>query len=259
MKNAEKNLTVYKYAKSFLIDHLPEGLSGEDLEKYFEGDAKESEDLKDVFLVFIRSAQEYQRMPNVIKLDERMDQIQSILKGFDYKAVAGMDEEKLYHRFREEFEVTSKDSKNNSWHKWSCAIVDSARFINGFADFEDFREFVKRFDYNTETRMALPLLISTKIRGIGFALACNALKELGYLDYPKPDVHMIDICEALGLSGSSPYEVFEAIVQMAKDNGVTPYEVDKVLWLISSGRYYKDDISDKPRKDEFIREMKERL
>lgn len=53
-------------------------------------------------------------------------------------------------------------------------------------------EFVSRFDYNISTRMALPLLISTKISGVGFALACDTLKELGFTNYPKPDVHMMD-------------------------------------------------------------------
>ena len=255
----KRNIEIFSYARDFLIQHLPDGLKEADLDRYFQGDAKESRNLKDVFIVFAKSAQEYQRMPKVIKFDERYDQIRDLLVGFDYRAVSEMDENDLYQRFREAFEVTSRDSKSNSWYKWSCAIIDSARFIKGFNDFEDFQRFVDRFDYNTETRMALPLLISTKIRGIGFALACNALKELGYLNYPKPDVHMIDICNGLGLCDESPYEVFETIVRMAEDNGVTPYEVDKVLWLISSGRYYKDDISDKPRKDEFIREMQERL
>lgn len=255
----KRNIDIYTFAKKFLMEHLPEGVTEEGLERYFQGDAKESSELKEVFIVFSRSAQEYQRMPKVIKFEERYDQIRDLLADFDYKTVAGMDENELYKVFRDVFEVTSRDSKSNSWYKWSCAIIDSARFISGFDGFEDFQRFVDRFDYNTETRMALPLLISTKIRGIGFALACNALKELGYLDYPKPDVHMIDICKGLGLCDESPYEVFETIVHMAEDNGVTPYEVDKVLWLISSGRYYKDDITDKPRKDEFIREMQEWL
>lgn len=90
-------------------------------------------------------------------------------------------------------------------------------------------------------------------------MACNALKELGYLDYPKPDVHMIDIFESLGLSESSPYAVFEAIVKMAEANGVTPYEADKILWLICSGKYYKDDIKVKSKKAEFIASAKEYL
>lgn len=252
MTQTEKNIKIYNCAKSFLLNHLPQGLSEHDLEKYFVGDAKEADSLSDVFRVFAKSAQEYERMPSVIRFDERKEMIGKILFQFDCKRVALMNEEDLYRRFREVFHVTSKDSKLNSWYKWSCSIVDSAKFVNGFADFDDFSRFVKRFDYNKDTRMALPLLISTKIRGIGFALACNALKELGYLDYPKPDVHMMDICEALELSGRNAYDVFEAIVKIAEDNKVTPYEVDKVLWLISSGRYYHDNITDKPRKEEFI-------
>lgn len=259
MTNEERNRRIYRFAKEYLVTHLPEGLREADLDKYFKGDSIGAKDLRDVFIVFVQSAQEYQRMPKVIQFVERRTEIEEILHGFDYKVVSKMNEVELYNRFRERFKVTSNDSKMNSWYKWSCAVVDSAKFVNGFRDLADFSVFVKRFDYNSDTRMALPLLISTKIRGVGFALACNALKELGYLDYPKPDVHMMDICEALELSSRSPYEVFEAIVMMAADNDVTPYEVDKVLWLISSGRYYHDGVTDKPRKDDFIEECKKRL
>ena len=72
--------------------------------------------------------------------------------------------------------------------------------MSNFKDADDFRGFVAQFDYNRPTRMALPLLISTKIRGIGFALACDTLKELGFLSYPKPDVHLIEVFSKLGLS-----------------------------------------------------------
>ncbi len=259
MTAAEKNRRIYGFAKEYLLSHLPEGLSEADLAKYYKGDSIGAKNLRDVFIVFVQSAQQYQRMPKVIQFVERRSEIERILQGFDYKAVSKMDEMELYNRFRDRFKITSKDSKMNSWYKWSCAVIDSAKFVNGFKDLAGFNAFVKRFDYNSDTRMALPLLISTKIRGVGFALACNALKELGYLEYPKPDVHMMDICEELGLSSRSPYEVFEAIVKMAADNDVTPYEVDKVLWLICSGRYYKDDTTDKPRKDEFIEACKNNL
>ena len=164
MNNSEKNREVYQYAKKFLIEHLPEGLSESDLSKYFEGDSRESSSLSDVFIVFIKSAQEYQQMPNVIKFVERKGDIGEILFGFDSKRVAQLKEECLYKQFREKFEVTSKDSKMNSWYKWSCAIIDSAKFICCFDDFDDFKKFVKRFDYNTQSRMALPLLISNNQR-----------------------------------------------------------------------------------------------
>lgn len=229
------------------------------MEGYFKGDASEAKTLRDVFEVFVQSAQEYHSMPGVIQFNKRKKLIGEILSGFDYEAVVAMDEENLCHTFRNTFHVVSADSKQNSWRKWSRAIVDSAKFVNGFTDLEDFTAFVRSFEYNSDTRMALPLLIDKKIRGIGFALACNTLKELGYLGYPKPDVHLMDICEGLGLSSRNPYEVFEVIVKMAADNEVTPYEVDKVLWLISSGKYYIHKLQVKPRKEDFIREMKQRL
>ena len=93
----------------------------------------------------------------------------------------------MYYKFRKVFNATSNDTKQNSWRKWSNSVIDSAEFMANFKDADDFRE------YNRPARMALPLLISTKISGIGFALACDTLKKLGYLSYPKPYVHLIEV------------------------------------------------------------------
>ena len=111
------------------------------------------------------------------------------------------------------------------------------------------------------TKMALPLLISTKISGIGFSLACDCLKELGFLDYPKPDVHLIEVYSQLGLSKKDPISVFEAIVDMAEfckeiDPDVTPYKIDKIMWLICSGKFYLDGISIGKHKEDFINVMR---
>ncbi len=37
------------------------------------------------------------------------------------------------------------------------------------------------------------MLLGREINGFGFALSCDFLKELGYEDFPKPDVHLRDI------------------------------------------------------------------
>ena len=135
--------------------------------------------------------------------------------------------------------------------------MDAANFMSNFKDIEDFKSFVTQFDYNLPTRIALPLLISTKISGIGFALACDFLKELGYTSYPKPDVHLIQVFVGAGLSSNDPISVFEAIVRMAEDCKdidleVTPYKIDKIIWLICSGRFYLDDINIGRHKEELI-------
>lgn len=258
------NIEIYKCAYEYLLKILPDKLTESDLEKYFKGDRAKFKSLKDVFIQIIHSAQNYQRMPNVIKFDERYNEFKKILFDFDYTVIADMTANDLYQLFRKEFKVTSKDTKMNSWYKWSKSVIDASKFINNFKDVDDFKRFVKLYDYNTVTRMSLPLLISSKISGIGFALACDMLKELGYLNYPKPDVHIIDIFQQLNLSDDNPINVFEAVVKMADDctsydATVTPYKIDKILWLISSGKFYLDDITIGRNKDDFIAYTKSKL
>ena len=257
MVSKEKNIFIYQTAYNYLLSILPDGIK--DFDGYFSAENKEIKSLEYIFEILIQSAQEYQRMPNVIQFINRRDEIKEILYGFDFRRVADCNPEKLYYTFRHEFNVTSKDTPQNLWNRWTYAVVDSAKFVSQFNSVDDFKDFVSLFDYNSTTRMALPLVISTKIKGVGFALACNFLKELGYVNYPKPDVHITDTCTAFGLSDENQYSVFEAIVQMAEDNGESPYKVDKVLWLICSGFFHNDDIKIGRHKEEFISLVKEEM
>lgn len=236
---------------------LPKELSEDDLGKYFIGDRRDFTSVQDIYEQFIYSAQNYQRMSNVIKYDLRRDNIMEILEGFDVYQIKDMDVDELYYKLRAAFEVTSNDTKYNSWRKWSRAVIDAAKFMSDFHTADEFRDFVQQFDYNKNTRLALPLLISKRISGMGFALACDTLKELGYLDYPKPDVHLIEVFSQLGLSDVDPISVFEGIVEMAEvckeiDSESSPYKLDKIIWLICSGKFYLDDISVGNHKEDFI-------
>lgn len=260
-----KNVTIYNFAREYLLGILPDGMKKSDLDKYFHGEDREPESLKDVFIQLIASAQNRRAMPKAIKFNDRKKEIGRILYDFDFVKTAHMDLNTLHKTFCNVFHSEYIENPHNSWRIWSNAVIDSAKFISLFKDLKDFRGFVNRFYYNVHTRIALPLYISTKIKGIGFALACDALKELGYTQYPKPDSHIINICYELGLSSkngtSDEAEVsaFEAVVKMAEDNKVTPYKVDKVLWLIGSGNFYNDGINNGRHEEEFIKEAKKRL
>ena len=254
-------INVYKQGEEYLQKITPSDVV---LEKYYLGDQRDYQTLDDIFVQFIHSAQNYQRMPNVIAFDKRKEEIGEILCGFNHKEVSEMNPDNLYRIFRENFKITSADSKQNSWYKWSNAVVDSAKFLRDFNDPEDFERFVGLFGYNVHTSMALPLLISHKISGIGFALACDLLKELGFTRYPKPDVHLIDVFHNLGLSDKDQISTFEAIVRMANycqedgDDTATPYKVDKIFWLICSVRFYLEkpkEISVGSHKKAFIEMM----
>lgn len=249
--------SIYQYSWDYLLNMLPETMKEHDLIQYFQGDVKDFNTLSEVFERLIYSAQNYQSMPNVIKFDSRYTGIKDVLYDFNYLEVKNISDLDLYYKLRETFKITSVDSKHNSWLKWSKSIIDAATFISKFNDVEDFKCFVAKFDYNAQTRIALPLLIEKKVRGVGFALACDFLKELGYLEYAKPDVHLIKVFVELGMSDNAAIDVFESIVLMSDackelDESITPYKIDKVIWLICSGKFYLNDIEIGGQREKFI-------
>ncbi len=264
MGSEDVNVVVFDCALDYLNGMKSSGVS---LEPYWGSDSPCSTS-EGVFERFVVSAQNYQSMPNIIGITKNPDRkkaVEKILHNYDIDYLKSLEPNDLYAQFCEKFEVKNADSKRNSWLKWRNAIVDSAQFLSEFKDYGDFEEFVNRFDYNVHTRMALPLLIGERISGIGFALACDMLKELGYQAYPKPDVNLMQVFEALGLSDGKPLDTFQAIVKIAdvcskvKGELVTPYNVDKVFWLICSGNFYFDKKKVKSKKADFIEYAKEKM
>jgi hypothetical protein len=128
------------------------------------------------------------------------------------------------------------------WPKYCRSILSAARFLSRFSSTEDFYRWVDLFDEDERARPALPLLVSQEIEGVGFALACDFIMGLGYENFCKPDVHLKEIFWAIGLSpfGTSDYEVFRVVARVARNAGITPYNVDKLFWLIGSGYFYYD-------------------
>ena len=114
--------------------------------------------------------------------------------------------------------------------------------MSQFEDVDDFYKWVGFFDGDSRARPALPMFLAHEINGLGFALASDFLKELGFIHFAKPDVHLRDIFVGLDLCPvhCSDYEISKAVVQLAGDAGVSPYNADKIFWLIGSGYYYDD-------------------
>lgn len=252
----------YKKSYEYLLKILPKGITENDLEKYFIVDSIKVSSLEGIFERFIESAQNYQGMPNFIKFSENKNKIKKLLHYYDLNWIASQNLDNLFKIFYDNFrfKVSNHNLKFNSWYKWLHSVIDSAKFLITFKNYNDFKRFTAQFNYNVTTRTALPLLLSAKISGIGFALACDILKEIGNINYIKPDVHIIDICYELGLCDSkNPITVFETMIHIAEENKITPYKLDKILWLICSGNYYLDNKNDKSHKKDFINFMKNDL
>lgn len=162
MNQTKNHKLFYNYSLEYLYDILPKDIEREDLEKYFVGDKKDFSCLEDIFEQLIKSAQNYQRMPNVIKFEQKRELFKKLLFNFDFRKISEFTFEDMYEIFKENFEIKNSEKKNNCWHKWTKSIIESSKFINDFADLDDFLKFISMFEYNLQTKIALPLLISKK-------------------------------------------------------------------------------------------------
>ena len=126
------------------------------------------------------------------------------------------------------------------WPKYCKTILSAATFFGQFKSGEDFYDWANHFYGDQRSMAALPMVLAAEIDGIGYPLACDFLKELGFVNYGKPDVHVMQIFSGIGLcpEKASPYQVQKVIAQIAEASGVSAYNVDKVFWLIGSGKFY---------------------
>ncbi|MDP3385956.1 MAG: hypothetical protein Q8S24_01875 [Eubacteriales bacterium] len=254
MKNENtKLISIYNSGIEYLEELCPQGI---DLNKYFKV-KKMIPSINGINLQLCNSLQNRNQMPMVIKFDINRITLNEIFFDFEPKKIINFyDEQSLYSRFKEAFNVKNADSPRNLWLQYAKFVLSASRFMSRFKTGKQFDQFIKVFSKNDLTRAALPILLSKEIAGLGFALACDFVKELGYSEYPKPDVHLNTIFSQLDICDNDDYEVYKAIIRMAAACGKTAYQVDKVFWLISSGRYYLDDIVIKGKRTEFIERVK---
>jgi hypothetical protein len=170
-----------------------------------------------------------------------------VLENFDPKAILtkyGSDWESVLDHIVKQLQPRGeiRRTKRSIWPHYCQTILSAANFVEQFASAADFFSWVDFFDKDDRARASLPMLLSREIEGFGFALSCDFLKELGYINFPKPDVHLRDIFAALKLCSdkSDDYQLFKSIIRVAGNANVSPYNADKVFWLIGSGYFYDD-------------------
>ena len=212
-------------------------------EKYLKPNTKENlKSLEDVMRQFAISLQNRQRVKNSIDFKENEPQLKNILYKFNphdiYNQYKG-GKEKILQALKKELEFKKSET---TWKNYAEYIYSAASFLKEFKDVDDFKKFAKNFSYNTYTKSCLPMLLAQEIKGFGFALACDCLKELGIIDCPKPDVHIIKILKELELiEEEDQYLAYKQMIKMANEIGCTAYELDKVFWLICTENFYREE------------------
>ena len=247
---------IYKFSYDFLVKKGEGYVTKEQIDAFIsESDVQEC-NMASIYEILLNILQDFNIYPNVIKFEQRKEEIKKIIHFPDLKYCASLDYIELKNEFKRAFQFENE----KCWLNYSKGVVSGAKFLSEFDTYEDFKNLCESFDENVFTREAFALLLSTKISNMGFAIACNWLKEIGYKNYPKPDVHIKDICKAIGVldEQGKDGDCFEQTIKIAECCGVEPYRLDKVWWLICSGNFYRDSIKIKmpAKKAEFIAALK---
>lgn len=260
MDKNNKYKFVFESAKKFLNEIIDENKLDRSI---IEGHLRHEKfhDIPGINRRLIRSLSNRNMMNSVIGFDNKEKEMRSILFEYTPNKILStyINPDELLEKFKIEFKLQNIRNKRSLWRKFSEGIISGSEFMASFTDKNDFDKFIKTFSHNKYTKAALPMLLSKEIKGFGFALACDFLKEIGYRDYPKPDVMLIDVFYGLKLSKSNEqYDVYKTIIEMAEAVGEDAYTIDKIFWLIGSGKLV-DNKSIGSNRDKFIMSIKAKL
>lgn len=239
----------FKLAREYLLRFQDEGVTASVLKRYLKPASNRPTNLAGLYKRLLDSAQNSNMKSGVVgKAIRGFDNLGRVLDGFSPSKVTaryGGDWKKLLKDIERRLHPAGKirKTKRSIWPNFCKCILSSASFMVQFKNARDFYAWASFFDRDARSRISLPLLMAAEIHGVGFALACDFLKELGYEGFPKPDVHLRKIFEGLGFcpKGSSDLMLCREIIRLAEDAGITPYEADKTFWLVGSGRFYLDE------------------
>ncbi|MFA5010654.1 MAG: hypothetical protein WC644_01760 [Ignavibacteria bacterium] len=215
--------------------------------------------IPELYKKLLEHASNRRGMPNSIG---DIDKLKNILFEFNPEKVFKEYNhwEKLFDKIKRELKPTSRmqiDNKHNYWVIYCKSVLSVANYLNKYSTIKSFNSYVNEFisSNNIDIRMSLPLLMKEELFGFQFALACDFVKENISPEFIKPDVHIKDIFKGLQLSNenANDFEVFRDVIKFAKSIDELPYKVDKVFWLIGSGKFYIDNIKISTDKFTFIK------
>ena len=261
MADEEKTLAaIYREATSILEGMASEAkLTDEQLKEYFA--VKKYESINDLYRGAVFSLTNRNMMPRVID-NNNLDQYGNLLMEFEPSKVVetySKNHELLLDELKKLKNLNDSQIGSRSlWRMFAEGAISCANFMAEFNSASEFYDFADTFAKSKIDLVvyALPTLLAKEINGFGFALACDFLKEAGYEQYPKPDVHIIDVLTGTGcLAGEHQYMAFKKIRRMAEIVRETPYKVDKTIWLVCSGKFYDHDIEVNGKKDELIKKV----
>ena len=265
IKNVENDLYInfFNHAYNFLLERTNRVITEEEIKQtYLKPIELASKDIsmKKIYRNMLFSAQNKQRRSNntIGGKIGGFDNLSKVLGNFDHNYVLEhftdymqiIDEVRENLPLKAPIVISENDPNKSLWPQFSNTCVSAARFLTNFKDAKDFICWAETFQKDERSIEGLPLILSAEIYGFGFPLACDFLKELGFENYGKPDVHIKDIFRAYKFideldsktnTNESNCRVFKKMLEISKSIGISCYTLDKVIWLIGSGDFYLNE------------------
>lgn len=246
--NQDSLVNAYQSAKEYLLNRINRSDAETILEHYIslpDGSANPTS-IENLYLRLLSSAQNANMKAGVIGGSiGGVEKLGSVLCNFSPTDVVekyGNNFLTLLNDVETQLKPNGKFRKTpqSIWPKYCNTALNAANFLSQFSSGGEFYSWANHYYKDPRSLAALPLILEQEIYGIGYPLACDFLKELGFINYGKPDVHIMDIFIGIGLCNSklSPYQIQKTIVEIASANNVSAYNVDKLFWLIGSGKFY---------------------
>jgi hypothetical protein len=166
--------------------------------------------------------------------DERWKKLRKLLFDFDpHKVYKSFTIYSLFAELKEKDFVPAGEEPTNHVYGFCRSITTGAMHLSQF-------ESPQAFFHHVEQMGETILSELREISGFGEALPSDFLKELGFDQYSKPDIHTMDICYKLSLikANNDARGTITALTSIAKSVGQTPYNIDRMFWLIGSGNFY---------------------
>lgn len=240
--------TLYALAKEYLHGELQQrGFSTNTLDNYLSAPSSPKA-LNEIYKQLLISAQNANLKTGVISGslggDDKIERLGEVLFNFDVKKIlSSFDKpEQILDEIEKKLKPNGKILRNTRsiWPQYCKTILSAAKFLAQYKSLKEFTDWADFFRQNPKAYIAAPAMLAHEVHGIGFALACDFFKEIGYTELGKPDIHIRDIFIAFDLcqKNDSDYEVLRALIQFAKNVGVKTYDADKLLWLIGSGHFH---------------------
>jgi hypothetical protein len=217
LKSNKLQEIIYQEAFKFLTQHIK--VDKIIIEKYLKPEEKRNKpkSINEIFKAILESAQNTSMSPNVIGksisgIKSNIDPLGNLLFDFNpsktYDKYCQMTDKELFNIIKPSLKKIP--DKQVLWLRYCKTIISASKFLKQYKNQDAFYNFIDTHSRNEQMRLFLPMLLSFEIDGLGFALACDFLKELGYINYGKPDTHIKDIFLELNLLPKIPKNSIKA-------------------------------------------------